>query len=131
MPKEPTRSPTSPARSILRGELDRISLSTLLTIIDMERRSGMLIVQRERQLGRLYLREGRVVRARVEGARPPGAPGSGAEAVYQMLGWPDGLFELWQAEVGGRDEIRMETTFLLMEAARRTDEGVVGAELRL
>jgi hypothetical protein len=39
-----------------------------------------------------------------------------------MLSWPDGQFELWQAMVEGRDEVGTNTTFLLMESARRTDE---------
>lgn len=118
------------ARSILRGDLEKISLATLLTIVDMERRSGMLLVERERQLGRLFFREGRVVRARIEGARRPAAPTSGPEAVYYALSWPDGQFELWQAAIEGRDEIRCSTTFLLMEGARRCDEARLGAAAR-
>jgi hypothetical protein len=128
MPKTPFQRPAGsrqavlgPARSILRGELDRVGLPTLLTILEMERRSGILILQRPRQarqLGRLWVRSGQVIRARIEGARRS----SGAEAVYQMLEWPEGQFELWQAEVDGRDEIRERTTFLIMEGARRQDE---------
>lgn len=111
----------APARSILRGELDNVGLPTLLTICEMERRSGMLIVQRGRQLGRLFVRDGRVVRARVEGPRRSGG-GSGLEAVMHMLAWPDGQFELWRATVDGPDELDASTTYLLMEAARRADE---------
>jgi len=115
----PTRPPGT-ARSILRGEVENVGLPTLLTILDMERRSGLLLIQRGKTLGRLHVREGRVVRARIEGARRSGA--TGAEAVYEMLGWSDGQFELWQAVVEGRDEVGSSTTFLLMEGARRTDE---------
>lgn len=111
----------NPARSILRGELDRIGLPTLLTMLDMERRSGVLIVQRDRQLGRIYIRQGRVLRARTEGLRSV-RNRSGAEAVYEMLMWGKGQFELWQAEVDGRDDVRTPTTFLLMEGMRRLDE---------
>jgi hypothetical protein len=112
----------TPARSILRGELDKISLATLLTILDMERRSGMLILQRDRQLGRLHIKEGRVVRARIEGGRRAAGSSTGAEAVYQLLGWGEGQFEVWQTKVDGRDDIETSTTFLLMEGARRADE---------
>jgi hypothetical protein len=108
---------TGETRSVLRGELDNVGLPTLLTILEMERRSGMLIVQRGRQFGRLWVRQGRVIRARVEGRR-----GTGAEPVYQMLAWADGQFELWQACVDGDDEVDACTTLLLMEAARRADE---------
>jgi hypothetical protein len=108
------------ARSILRGEIENVSLPTVLTILDMERRSGLLLIQRRGTLGRLHVREGRVVRARIEGARS--GQGTGIEAVFQMLGWPDGQFELWQAVVEGRDEVGESTTFILMEGARRSDE---------
>lgn len=113
-PRQPT------ARSILRGEIENVGLPTVLTILDMERRSGLLLIQRRGTLGRLHVREGRVVRARIEGVRTGG--NTGIEAVFQMLGWPDGQFELWQAVVEGRDEVGESTTFILMEGARRADE---------
>jgi hypothetical protein len=106
------------ARSILRGELDKIGLPTLLTILEMERRTGVLILQRPRQLGRLHVRDGQIVRARVEGSGRQ----SGAEAVYEILGWSEGQFELWLTEVEGRDEVQQPTAFLIMEGLRRMDE---------
>src|SRR5436190_19541800 len=122
MPLQRTSSARSavlgPARSVLRGELDKVGLPTLLTILDMEKRTGILVLQRPRQLGRLHVRDGQIVRARVEGQRRQ----SGAEAVYQLVTWTDGQFELWLAEVEGRDEIRQPTSFLMMEGLRRMDE---------
>jgi hypothetical protein len=108
------------ARAILRGELDKIGLSTLLTILEMERRTGILVLQRRRQLGRLHVRDGQIIRARIEGQGRQ----SGAEAIYQMLAWQGeaGQFELWQAEVEGADEIRQRIAHLLMEGMRRIDE---------
>jgi hypothetical protein len=106
------------ARSILRGDLNKVGLPTLLTIVEMERRSGIFVLQRGRQLGRLHVREGRVVRASIEGSRR----GSGEQAIYQMLTWAEGQFELWTAEVEGRDEIGQCTAYLLMEGMRRIDE---------
>ncbi|MDX2022837.1 MAG: DUF4388 domain-containing protein [Deltaproteobacteria bacterium] len=108
----------TPARSILRGDLDKIGLPTLLTILDMEKRGGILILQRGKQLGRLFLRDGRVIRAQIEGQQRQ----SGVDAVMRLLAWNTGVFELWQADVIGPDEIQRHTTFLLMEAARRLDE---------
>src|SRR4028118_906066 len=97
-----TRSPSmSPARSILRGELDKIGLPTLLTILDMEKRGGVLILQKGKQLGRLFVRDGRVIRAQLEGEHRL----SGIDAVVHFLSWPRGVFELWQADVLGPDEV--------------------------
>jgi hypothetical protein len=110
----------------LRGELDNVGLSTLLTILDMERRSGLLVLERPRLSGRLHVRAGRVIRASVEGGRR--APGAGAAAVFEMLSWSEGQFELWQIvpdeddEDDDEDEVGESTTFLLIEGARRADE---------
>lgn len=109
-----------------------MGLPTLLTILDMERRSGLLLIQRQKMLGRLHVREGRVIRARIEGSRRGqglAESSQGAEAVFQMMNWPDGQFELWQAVVEGRDEVGESTTFLLIEGARRADEarGIVSS----
>jgi hypothetical protein len=106
------------ARAVLRGDLDQVGLSTILTILEMERRSGLLVVKRARQTVRIEVREGQAVRARFEAARRP----SGAEAVYEALAWPDGQFQLFAVKVAGRDEIGLRTTFLLMEGMRRIDE---------
>jgi Domain of unknown function (DUF4388) len=112
------------ARSILRGELANIGLSTLLTIMDIERRSGLLVIERSRPrprpplVGRVAVRQGRVIRADIDGARVR----TGAEAVYEILGWTIGKFDLWQSEVEGEDEVGASTTFLLIEAARRADD---------
>lgn len=84
----------------------------------MEKRGGILLLQRGKQLGRLFLREGRVIRAQIEGQHRQ----CGADAVMKLLAWNTGVFELWQADVIGPDEIQKNTTFLLMEAARRMDE---------
>lgn len=108
----------TPARSILRGELDKVGLPTLLTILDMEKRGGILILQKGKQLGRLFLRDGRVIRAQIEGQHRQ----CGADAVMKLFAWNGGVFELWQADVIGPDEIQRSTNFLLMEAARRLDE---------
>jgi hypothetical protein len=101
----------------------------------MERRSGLLVQPRPRQLGRLHVRDGQVIRAGVEDLRERDrCAQQGVEAAYQMLTWPDGQFELWHAErpLPGHDdpfedlgdEIQMRTTYLLMEGMRRLDESV-------
>jgi hypothetical protein len=124
MPKTPSPrtyagriSVAASARAVLRGDLDQIGISTILTILEMERRSGLLVVKRARQTVRIEVREGQAVRARMEGPRKP----TGAEAVYEALAWTEGQFQLFGVKVAGRDEIGLRTTFLLMEGMRRID----------
>ncbi len=102
----------------LRGQLEQFGLATVLTFLDLERRSGELILLASGEVGRLWLRQGRVIRARIEGSRRSRKP-----AVYEMLGWAQGRFAFVQSDVlPVGDEIGAPTTMLLIEAARRTDE---------
>jgi hypothetical protein len=124
MPKTPSPrtyagriSVAASARAVLRGDLDQIGLSTILTILEMERRSGLLVAKRARQTVRIEVREGQAVRARMEGLNKP----TGADAVYAALAWTEGQFQLFGVKVAGRDEIGLRTTFLLMEGMRRID----------
>ena len=123
-PARPHRAvdPTKPSAgfrplSALRGELDQVSLSSVLTILEMERKTGLLLVERSPAVARIYLRRGRVIRAQIE---EPAL--SGTAAVYEILGWTAGAFDLLACDVGGVDDVQTSTTFLLMEGARRADE---------
>src|SRR6185369_1957195 len=58
--QRPQRSvdPTKPSAghrplSALRGELDQIALSSVLTVLEMERKNGILLVERPRETGRI------------------------------------------------------------------------------
>lgn len=103
----------------LYGRLDQVGVATLLTLIDIEHRSGFLVARRRRETAVVWLKRGRVIRAHTEGdARRAGAP-----ALFHLLSWSAGRFELtFDESVEGLDEIGRSTTYLLMEAARRTDE---------
>lgn len=116
---EATPQPSSRSNGI-HGTLDQLGLSSLLAMIDMERKSGILVLQRGRAIGRLFCRNGRVLSARLEGEGP--FTRKGAEVIYQILTWTDGRFDFTAVEVEMEDEIRTQTMHLLMEGARRIDE---------
>jgi hypothetical protein len=102
----------------LRGRLEQFGLATVLTFLDLERRSGELLLLAPSGVGRLWLQHGRVVRARIEGSRRARKP-----AVYELLTWSGGRFAFIQTNVSHlEDEIGASTPMLLIEAARRTDE---------
>jgi two-component system OmpR family response regulator len=102
----------------LRGRLEQFGLATVLTFLDLERRSGELVVLADDKVGRLWLRQGRVVRARVEGSRRVNK-----SVLYDLLALERGRFSFTQRELTETaDEINAPTMLLLMEAARRVDE---------
>ena len=106
----------------IHGSLQEMGLSSLLIILEMEKKSGELVLTRPDEAARLYLCRGRVVDARLEGSAAPAASRAGAEAVYYALTWTAGPFDFTQRETTTEDKINMPTTSLLMEAARRADE---------
>jgi CheY-like chemotaxis protein len=108
------------------GSLGQLGLSSLLIVLEMERKSGVLVLARTDdglpETGRVFLRTGRVARARIDGKPSP----KNHEAIYYMLTWAEGTFEFSVLEVDMDDEVKTSTTALLMEGARRIDEAQAG-----
>ena len=102
----------------LKGDLAQLGLSAVLTIFELERKSGILVIQGEKERARIFLRQGRVLSAVVDGAGI-----RGAAAVYRALSWSAGHFSFSALDVDMEDEINIPVTHLLMEAARLLDEG--------
>jgi len=105
----------------LKGSLAHIGASSILTILEMERKSGVLVIKGN-MTGRVFLKLGRVLDAFFDGFPEP----RGAAAVYQMLTWTSGNFEFSYLEVEMEDNIKTSTTHLLMEGARLIDEADQG-----
>lgn len=104
----------------IRGSLAVVGLSSLLVLLDLEKKSGTLALARSDPFERcrLLICEGRVFQAYID----VGPPLMHAEVVYYLLGWSFGGFEFHASSAVVRDEIDCSTTGLLMEAARRADE---------
>ncbi|HWN67536.1 MAG TPA: response regulator [Haliangium sp.] len=125
----------------LAGDLSEIGLPMLLTMLEMEQKSGMLELTHEQEgVAELYLKRGRVVHATLDytpGGDDDKAAGDDdgddeadelswgvedAECVYYLLKWNEGRFEFKPGEVATEDRVGASTTQLLMEGARRLDE---------
>lgn len=108
------------------GTIEDISLATLLVMLEMERKHGLLIVTHchTGERCRLFLRDGRIVGAVLDDCIAP----RHAELVYHALGWSRGTFEFKAVPVEMRDEVGASTTQLLMEASRRLDEATRGPD---
>jgi DNA-binding response OmpR family regulator len=103
----------------LRGDLSQVGLSSLLILIEMERKTGLLQLRAPNGLSaQVLVRDGKVVHARLDNAEEP----VDAECVYYLLTWGAGEFEFIACLVEGVDRVNVSTTHLLMEGARLIDE---------
>jgi hypothetical protein len=109
----------TPGKNVgLRGRLEEFGLATVLGFLDLERRSGHILVVASDKIGRVWLRGGQVLSARIEGSRRVNRA-----AIYELLSWDNGTFAFMQEDLPSTvDEIGAPTTLLLMDAARRADE---------
>lgn len=109
----------APGNRALRGDLSQVALTSVLSLAEMERRTGSLLLVRGGETINLMLRDGAIVRVDLpsehDGKR-------GIDRVLYALSWKDGQFELSTAEVDVPDEIGLPTSFVLLEHARREDE---------
>jgi DNA-binding response OmpR family regulator/Tfp pilus assembly protein PilZ len=118
---EARRTPIEP---VLRGSLAEISLQTLLSLFEFERKSGTLLVFANDAAARLSIAAGRVIR--VEGARSgrdPVAAGGAVARLMRVLDWNRGQFEFSAGEVlAAGDEVGLRTSEIILEHARLRDE---------
>jgi hypothetical protein len=110
---QPPESP--PERRHLTGLLSRIPLTTLCSLIELERLSGDLTIRRGTSTSKLFLREGRFVDVEPYTADPRAELG-------KLLECRDGTFELDVAPVERADRIGTSMTQLLLDLACAADE---------
>ncbi len=107
----------------LRGRLEQFGLATVLSFLDLERRSGQILIVANNRIGRVWLRGGQAISARIEGSRC-----TNRAAIYELLAWEGGYFTFTQQDLSTAvDEIGAPTALLLMDAALRTDEAAAPA----
>jgi hypothetical protein len=99
------------------GRLDQIQLPELLQTLEFNGKTGTLEIFGADGEGFVVVRDGRPVYAEIEGGR------TGDEAVFELLSYTSGQFS-FSGDIS-EDETNITTTMgsLLMEAARRADEG--------
>src|SRR5262249_1189910 len=113
---------TSPG---LRGSIVAIGLPTLLSLLEFERKSGVLLVLRASELARVFVADGKILKVETTAAygslrdRLKDRP---KDRLMRLLDWHDGQFEFSPAEIGGRDELGLSVTQVLLEHARARDE---------
>jgi hypothetical protein len=101
------------------GAIDEIPLPDLLQLLGSSKKSGVLVVRSDDDIGKIFLKKGIVTFATINDVDqvPP------LKSVYRMLTWTRGSFELGppdEREMVG--EISASVQELLMEGLRQIDE---------
>lgn len=123
---ESKQNSTNPAPTDLSGNLSELGISSLLVLLDMEKKNGVLRVSHSNGDGRsaeISLRNGSPIAASI--SDKAGKEISKLEnqfAIYTALDWTKGEFTFESKSVEDADQINMTTTALLMEGARLIDE---------
>src|SRR5690606_15570882 len=76
------RPGASAGRNALRGDLAQVSLGSVLSFIQVERRTGLMLVLAEERIASLHIRQGDIVQADL----PPGFEAlEGIDRVFELL----------------------------------------------
>lgn len=112
------RLPAAAQPVLASGTLDVISLPSLLQVLEGERTSARIRLQRGAEEGEILVAGGQIVDA-VQRTR------RGKPALFQLLGWGEGRFQMLPAPAAAPAGASMgdPTQALLMEGLRRLDEG--------
>jgi pSer/pThr/pTyr-binding forkhead associated (FHA) protein len=101
------------------GVIEEIPLPDLLQLLSTSRKSGVLTIVTPGQVGKIYLRKGQLYFAAINDDFAV----SPQKAIYRMLTWTTGTFELEPSvEMQVMEEIQESTEALLMEGVRQLDE---------
>lgn len=122
VPRVDPVAPGGPApvvTALISGSIHEMPLPDLLQLFANSRKSGILTIRSDRGVGKVYLREGQIYDAEIEG-NPVVKP---RKAFYRMFAWTEGTFDLKPlGDHHAGEEITESTTSLLLEGVRQLDE---------
>jgi CheY-like chemotaxis protein/Tfp pilus assembly protein PilZ len=104
-------------RVVLRGSLAELGPPTLLSLLEFERKSGVLTLSNDERIYWIVVDAGRVLKVESESDS-----GKSFDLLMRVLDWDAGNFEFAACQVYDEDEIGRGTTQLLLEHARVRDE---------
>jgi response regulator RpfG family c-di-GMP phosphodiesterase len=116
--QESSAVPSRPeAAAALSGDISMLSVPTMLSMLEMERRTGTLEIKGESRTAVFELVEGHIA-----GVRLGDKPRESVEALREVLKWTRGAFGFSPEEVEGGGRKLHSIGALLLEAMRREDE---------
>lgn len=116
MQVDATKRPPSRTMS---GSIEEIPLPDLIQLLSTSRKSGVLVLRSDLGTGRIYFRTGQIYFASID----EGFDVTPRKAMYRMLSWSTGFFELEPPDDRTvLEELQESTEALLMEGMRQMDE---------
>ncbi|MCX5746904.1 MAG: DUF4388 domain-containing protein [Proteobacteria bacterium] len=101
------------------GVIEEIPLPDLLQLLSTSRKSGVLTINNGVSIGKIYMRKGAIYFSTINDDFAV----SPQKAIYRMLTWLTGTFELEpNVEIQVMEEVQESTEGLLMEGVRQLDE---------
>lgn len=97
------------------GNIRGITLFGLLQLLEVERKTALVVVRASDREGRLYFDDGNLTHAHTPRL-------SGLDAAYEVLGWPDPTVEIFYRRRSRQRTVTVPLQHVLMEAARLLDE---------
>ena len=101
---------------VIQGRLEEMSILDLMQSLEMGQKSCRLTIRNADEACELFFTSGQCVDAKLGASE-------GEAAVFQVVRWPAGEFEIDFSSAPSRSTISRTTTGLLMEALRLLDEG--------
>jgi len=101
------------------GNIEEIPLPDLLQLFGTSKKNGVLVIRTETLTGRIFLNQGLVAHAVIDGMPQLSA----AKAAYRMLAWQSGVFELEPPAAEQPESLwNASVQSVLMEGFRQQDE---------
>ena len=100
----------------LKGDLQDMAVADLIQHNCQDRKTAHLVIENNEDQASLYFNEGKVVHAVLNDLQ-------GEDVVYQILSWENGTFNLEMGAEPPAVTIRRSWSALLLEGAKRLDEG--------
>ena len=99
----------------IKGRIEDMGLDDVIQVLHNEKKTVGIHLGSELGYGGVFMKDGEIVHASYRDYM-------GKEALWQLLGWEDGDFEVDQDEVAPEVTIDDSVEFLLMEAMKQIDE---------
>lgn len=106
------------------GQLGIMTLADIIQILDMNRRSCVVTLKKDRLTGRVYFRNGKIIDAEAGKLQSE-------EALLELLGWKEADFIVeTDIDLPFEERIKKDTATLLIESFTRIDEKGVRVETK-